>query len=127
MASSANSGETYVRSARSAYLLILLSLIWGSSFLLIKVSVETVPPFTAGAGRAVLAAIFLHLWLRLRGERMPPMGRAWLPFLALGIASIAVPFAPNRLERAARRQWPRCDLDRPDALVHGVTATVGGA
>ena len=93
MASTANSAETYVRSARSAYLLILLSLIWGSSFLLIKVSVETVPPFTAGAGRAVLAAIVLHLWLRLRGERMPPIGRAWLPFLALGIASIAVPFA----------------------------------
>ncbi len=93
MTTTANQGERHVRTARSAYLLILLSLIWGMSFLLIKVSVETVPPFTAGAGRATLAAIVLYGWLRLRGERMPPLGRAWLPFLALGVASNALPFA----------------------------------
>lgn len=93
MASTANPGERYVQTARSAYLLLLLSLIWGTSFLLIKVSVETIPPFTAGAGRAALGAIVLYGWLRLRGECMPPLGRAWLPFLALGFASIAVPFA----------------------------------
>lgn len=93
MASAANQGEAYVRTARSAYLLLALSLIWGTSFLLIKVSVETVPPLSAGAGRAVLAAIVLYSWLRLRGERMPPLGRAWLPFLGLGIASNALPFA----------------------------------
>ena len=93
MASTANLGERHVRTARSAYLLLLLSLIWGTSFLLIKVSVETIPPFTAGAARASLAAIVLYGWLRLRGERMPPLGRAWLPFLALGVASNALPFA----------------------------------
>lgn len=93
MASAANQGEAYVHTARSAYLLLSLSLIWGTSFLLIKVSVETVPPFTAGAGRATLAAIVLYGWLRLRGERMPALGRAWLPFLGLGLTSNALPFA----------------------------------
>lgn len=92
MASTANQGERYVRTARSVYLLLVLSLIWGTSFLLIKVSVETVPPFTAAAGRAILSTIILYGWLRMRGERMPPLGRAWLPFLALGLVSNAVPF-----------------------------------
>ncbi len=93
MASTANQGEGYVRTTRSVYLLLLLSLIWGTSFLLIKVSVETVPPFTAAAGRAILSTIILYGWLRMRGERMPRLGRAWLPFLALGLASNALPFA----------------------------------
>jgi len=40
-------------------LLLLLSLIWGSSFTLIKVAIPTIPPFTMVAARVTIAAILL--------------------------------------------------------------------
>jgi drug/metabolite transporter (DMT)-like permease len=40
-------------------LLVLLALLWGSSYGLIKVGIETIPPATLTAGRITLAAVIL--------------------------------------------------------------------
>jgi drug/metabolite transporter (DMT)-like permease len=45
--------------SRSFILLITLALLWGSSFALIKVSVETIPPITVAAVRALLGGLLL--------------------------------------------------------------------
>lgn len=73
-------------------LLLLLSALWGASFLFIKIVLETVPPLTLVAGRVVVAALTLTLILYWQGGRLPKPGRDWLPFLVMGFFNNAVPF-----------------------------------
>ena len=56
-------------------------LIWGTTYLAIKVALETIPPFAMGGLRYTTAGIALALLLRLRGTPLPPM-QTW-PSLAL--------------------------------------------
>lgn len=72
--------------------LIFLALLWGPSFLFIKVAVHDIPPFTLAAGRVVLAAGALFLVLRLQGRSLPKFGPVWKHFAVMGIASNALPF-----------------------------------
>lgn len=58
-------------------LLALLAILWGSSYLLIKVAVETIPPVTLIAARVTLAALFLIAVVAYRGERLPRDRRTW--------------------------------------------------
>jgi drug/metabolite transporter (DMT)-like permease len=58
-------------------LLGLLALLWGSSYLLIKVALATIPPFTLIAIRVVVAAALLLAVVRLRGERLPREPATW--------------------------------------------------
>ncbi len=72
--------------------LILLSIIWGSAFMLVKVVLEDVPPLTLVAGRLTGAALFLVGVLFVTGRTLPRSGRAWLPFLVLGLGNNVWPF-----------------------------------
>ncbi len=70
---------------------------WGSSFALVKVAVETIPPWTQTASRVVLAALLLLVFVRIRGESLPaPTSRdgriTWLHFLAIGLLGNGIPF-----------------------------------
>jgi drug/metabolite transporter (DMT)-like permease len=73
-------------------LLLLLSLIWGSSFTLIKVAVETVPPLTITAARVTIAALMLILFARMRGLSLPREGTTWAAFFVQGLLQSALPF-----------------------------------
>ena len=57
-------------------LLVILALLWGSSFTLIKVAVDTIPPASLTAGRIALAAAILLAVVRLRGVALPPPPRS---------------------------------------------------
>lgn len=46
-------------------------LIWGSTYLAIRISIETLPPFLMAGVRFVVAGTVLYAWLRLRGARAP--------------------------------------------------------
>jgi drug/metabolite transporter (DMT)-like permease len=72
--------------------LMVLALLWGPSFLFIKVAVEEIPPFTVVAGRVGIAAFLLYLVLRSQGRRLPPWGRIWRHFAVVGFFSNALPF-----------------------------------
>ncbi|HEY4395873.1 MAG TPA: EamA family transporter [Polyangia bacterium] len=64
--------------SRSALLLAFatLYLVWGSTYLAIRIAVVSVPPFVAGALRFAVAGGGLYLFLRLRG--LPrPSARNW--------------------------------------------------
>lgn len=73
-------------------LLVLLSFLWGGSFTLIKIAVETVPPATIVAGRLAIGAALLLLLAGLRGIALPREAAHWRAFLAQGILQSALPF-----------------------------------
>ena len=73
-------------------LLLCLSLIWGSSFTLIKVAVPTIPPFTMVAARVTIAAILLVLIALAQGHSLPGRGSVWMAFCLQGLLQSALPF-----------------------------------
>ena len=79
-------------SPRNLVILLLLSLIWGASFLFIKVAVATIPPLCVAFGRTSLAAVLLYLVLRSRGLKMPGGGPVWGTFLLMGLFNGALPY-----------------------------------
>ena len=66
-------------------------LIWGTTYLGIRVSLETIPPALMGGMRWTIAGALLTLYLIARGERLPPRsswgGIALLGFLMLGLGN----------------------------------------
>ena len=66
-------------------LLALLALLWGSSYLFIKVAVAEIPPVTLIALRVLGAAIFLMAVMGARGEKLPRDGRTWRMLLLQAI------------------------------------------
>jgi drug/metabolite transporter (DMT)-like permease len=72
--------------------LLVTATLFGSSFFLIKIAVDTVPPATLAAGRAALAVPIAWAFLRLTGGRLPPLGRDWIPLAVLGVLTAAVPY-----------------------------------
>ncbi len=58
-------------------LLAVLALLWGSSYLFIRIAVETIPPLTLIAIRVTLAALFLQGILIVRGESLPRDAVTW--------------------------------------------------
>jgi len=73
-------------------LLLLLALIWGSSFTLIKVAVSSVPPFTMVAMRVTLAAGLLLVMANTQGHCLPRQGSVWAGFFVQGLLQSALPF-----------------------------------
>jgi drug/metabolite transporter (DMT)-like permease len=59
-------------------------LVWGSTYLAIRVGVREVPPFLLAAIRFLVAGSVLYGWMILRGERSPG-GRQWISAFSLAI------------------------------------------
>ncbi len=72
--------------------LVLLALIWGSSFTFIKVALGAFGPATIAAGRITLAAIILVSLALLRKETFPKEKSVWMHLFALAILGNAAPF-----------------------------------
>jgi len=76
-------------------LLLLLSAVWGASYLFIKLAVEEIDPATAMAARLLVATLMLHAFLfATRGVRrsLAELRVAWRAGLVLGITNAAIPF-----------------------------------
>jgi drug/metabolite transporter (DMT)-like permease len=73
-------------------LLMSLVLLWGTSFMFISVSVETIDPLSLVFFRVVLAAIVLLGVMVARGHRIPMTVNAWLAFLLMGFMGNLFPF-----------------------------------
>src|SRR5262245_9474489 len=71
----------------------LLALIWGSSFLFIRIAVEQLPPFQLVFIRTGVAAIGLTSVVYLRGKRLPTDWRSIGDLLFLGTVNTVIPFA----------------------------------
>ena len=66
--------------------------IWGTAFLFIDLSVETIPPATLVAIRVSVAAAVLVVLARVLGLTLPRSGVLWLRFLLLACVGNATPF-----------------------------------
>ena len=78
--------------ATETALLVLLSFLWGGSFTLIKIAVETIPPATMVATRVAGAALLLLLFVRWRGMELPRDGQSWRALFIQGLLQSALPF-----------------------------------
>ncbi|WP_431280978.1 DMT family transporter [Humitalea sp. 24SJ18S-53] len=79
-------------SARAWGLLLLLSLLWGGSFLFVGIAVREVPPMTLVLARVGIGGAALLALLRLRGEALPRGGAAWRDMAGMAVLMSALPF-----------------------------------
>jgi drug/metabolite transporter (DMT)-like permease len=82
-------------SRRPIVLLALLALIWGSSFLFIKVAVRDLAPSTLVAGRLGLAALVLAFVVPALvggGDTLRELRAHWRALVVVGLVNMAVPF-----------------------------------
>ncbi|WP_439577741.1 DMT family transporter [Elioraea sp.] len=92
-------------------LLGVVSFAWGSSFLLIKLVVEAMPPFALAAARSGVAAVALALWLALGPRRAPAFRlrdalilgttNGWLPNVLTAVAVARIDTALAAMIQAA--------------------------
>ena len=78
--------ETPLHPARRSRVLLAFAavyIIWGSTYLAIRVVLETLPPFTMAGVRFVLAGLLLYAWMRLRGQAAPSL-RQWRSAAVVG-------------------------------------------
>jgi drug/metabolite transporter (DMT)-like permease len=73
-------------------LLLLLSLVWGSSFTLIKIAIETIPPLTMVAARVSIASVLLFAIARAKGLALPRGRKVWAALFVQGLLQSALPF-----------------------------------
>lgn len=80
-------------SSRAWIELIILSTIWGASFLSIRIALNEIGPLTAVAHRTVWAMLILWGYVLLRRLRVPHGWRVWAAFIVMGFLNNVVPFS----------------------------------
>jgi drug/metabolite transporter (DMT)-like permease len=73
-------------------MLLFLSLLWGGSFLFIKLGLRELPPLTFVFGRVFLAALALAANLAIRRIRLPRDPAIWRAFFGMGFLNNLIPF-----------------------------------
>ncbi|WP_237739371.1 DMT family transporter [Microbacterium yannicii] len=71
---------------------VLCGLIWGSSFLFMKVALEGISPAQVAWSRLILGALVLGLFVTFRRERLPRRLRIWGHMTVLAVTFCVVPF-----------------------------------
>ncbi|MEL6195334.1 MAG: DMT family transporter, partial [Bacteroidota bacterium] len=73
-------------------LLLILALVWGSSFILIKKGLVAFPPFQIGALRMIISSLTLLPWLwRFREELAGITKVQWISIIAVGCIGNGIP------------------------------------
>ncbi len=79
--------------ASTLAVLLMLGIIWGASFVFIKLGLESYAPATIVALRLSGAAVVLSLVLRRQGHRLPTAWRPWRDMVLVGLIGMVIPFA----------------------------------
>ena len=74
-------------------LLVLLSVLWGCTFLFVALALKQLPPFTIVLARVAMAAALLIPVVYLLGHRLPRTGAQWQPFMVMSILNNVIPFS----------------------------------
>ncbi len=78
---------------RDWLMLLALSILWGGSYLFIRVAVAEITPLTLVFARVTIAATALGIWLTATGEHLPRGGRVWLALAGMGLLNNIIPFS----------------------------------
>ena len=73
-------------------LLILLAIIWGSSFFNIKIATYSYDPITLALVRVIFASIPLFLLCKFKKIKLEAFGSDWNWYALIGLCNIAIPF-----------------------------------
>ena len=65
--------------------LIALYIVWGSTYLAIRFTIETIPPFMSAALRFLVSGAILFIWRRMAGDPMPTKPQ-WISTAIVGLA-----------------------------------------
>jgi drug/metabolite transporter (DMT)-like permease len=76
--------ETHRPAWKTLLAFAIIYLVWGSTYLAIRVGVREVPPFSLAAMRFLVAGIFLYGAMIARGERSPGV-REWMSAFILAV------------------------------------------
>jgi len=74
------------------FLLVMLGLIWGSSFFNIKIATYSYDPFTLALIRVVFASVPLFLLCKYKNIKIEAFSKNWKPYALIGLCNIAIPF-----------------------------------
>jgi drug/metabolite transporter (DMT)-like permease len=74
-------------------LFFALGLMWGTSYLFIKIGVETLPTFTLVAARLGIGLAFLAAVVAIAREQLPREPKMYGHLLVMSVVNIALPFA----------------------------------
>lgn len=72
--------------------LLALTVLWGSAFLFNELALASFPPSVIVGGRILIATLLIFGYLRLSGDALPRLGRAWLPMVVLAVIGNVLPF-----------------------------------
>ncbi len=64
--------------------------IWGSTYLAIRIGIETLPPILMAGVRHLLAGTVLYVWARARLRAAPPTGEEWRSAAVLGMMMLVL-------------------------------------
>src|SRR4029453_10590981 len=95
----------YSDSNSQAFLILCFAavyLIWGSTFLGIRIAIETLPPFLMAGFRFVIAGALFYAWSRLRGAPAPSFAH-WKP---AGLIGALLVFCGNGFVTWAEQRVP---------------------
>ena len=73
-------------------LLIILAIIWGSSFFNIKIATYSYEPITLALVRVIFASIPLLILCKLKQIKIEAFNKNWLWYALIGLINIAIPF-----------------------------------
>ena len=73
-------------------LLILLAVIWGSSFFNIKIATYSYEPITLALVRVIFASIPLLILCKISGIKIEAFSKNWKWYAIIGLCNIAIPF-----------------------------------
>ena len=73
-------------------LLILLAMIWGSSFSNIKIATYSYEPITLALVRVIFACIPLMILCKIKKIKLEAFGKNWKSYALIGLCNIAIPF-----------------------------------
>ena len=74
------------------FLLVLLGLIWGSSFFNIKIATYSYEPITLALVRVIFASAPLILLCKFKKIKIEAFSKEWKNYALIGLCNIAIPF-----------------------------------
>lgn len=77
---------------RTTWVWLLLGIVWGSSWLFIKLGLEDVPPFTLAGLRFLLASLLMWGYVAIRRIRLPRARRDWALMIGTGLLTFGVDY-----------------------------------
>ena len=75
------------------FLLVVLSAIWGSAFLAIKISVETINPITVASLRLIIGSIILFLYFKYKDLKFIYSKKIIFQIFLIGFIGNFIPFS----------------------------------